>query len=287
MAGNPVFDCPLAQENDYTIQFNLLYYHGLVSYEIFSNWTTKGCNAKKDPVPCLNLYQTAVEEVGRIYQQLTVGHEPSLDPDDLYQDFCSGNGTLAFTQDDPKDCKDTNTGSLVTIYLNRKDVQQAIGAKETKWAICSDKIFYSASGASMVPYYEDFFKQKPGLNILVYSGDVDIMTVPFAITQPCLAEMNRTQTSAWQPWFVNGWTAGYVVTFDTFTYATIKGAGHEAPGYQPLSAINMFQRFLTNQNLTAMMTSEERVARKEMLERIWKNKPLTQSDMLRQHQVRV
>jgi len=236
----------------------------------------------------LGIYNAAIAEIGIIYQELAVGHEPSLDPDDLYQDFCSGNGTLSFTVDDPKDCKDTNSGALLDIYLNRKDVQQAIGAKETKWGICSDKIFYTTSGVSMNTYYEKFFEQKPGLAILIYSGDVDIMTVPFAITQPCLAELSRPMTSMWQPWYVNGWTAGYVQTFDTFTYATIKGAGHEAPGYQPLSALNMFQRFLTTQSLSSPEEDEKtKTDRKDLLARIIKSKALTQSSMLRKYQVRV
>jgi serine carboxypeptidase-like clade 2 len=289
MAGNPVFDCATDIENDYTIQFNLLYFHGLVSFEHFSNWTTKGCNAKKNPGLCVAIYEAAVNEIGIIDQQLTItspqAREPSLDPDDLYQDFCTGNGTLEFVKDDPKACKNTNTGSLLTTYLNRKDVQQAIGAKATQWGICSNKIFYTPSGVSMVPYYEDFFKQKPGLAILVYSGDIDIMTVPFAITQPCLAEMNRPMMSDWQPWFVNGWTAGYVQVFDTYTYATVKGAGHETPGYQPLSALNMFSRFLTTQSLNSP-SEIKRVRETAAWGEITKNKATRQSDMLKHHGVR-
>ena len=40
-----------------------------------------------------------------------------------------------------------------------------------------------------------------------------------------------------------GQTAGYVEQFDSYTFATVKGAGHEAPEYQPLSSINMIKRF--------------------------------------------
>lgn len=52
-------------------------------------------------------------------------------------------------------------------------------------------------------------------------------------------------------WFVNGQTAGYVEVTDVFTHATVKGAGHETPQYQPLSAYHMFVRFARSGNLTA------------------------------------
>jgi len=201
----------------------------------------------------------------------------SLDPDDLYQDFCTGNGTLEYAEVSSKTCPDTNGGTLLKKYLNRADVQSAIFAKSTDWSMCSNKIDYRQSGASMVPYYEKFFVQKPGISILVYSGDVDIMTVPFAITQPCLAEMERTAVTQWGPWYVNGWTAGYFQQFDTYTYATVKGAGHEVPGYQPLNAYNMFSRFLTTQTLAT--------DKKDQFSPSWKkiagSRSLKQKDMLR------
>jgi len=84
---------------------------------------------------------------------------------------------------------------------------------------------------------------------MIYSGDVDIYTVPFGYTKACLSELDETVVSPWQPWFVNGATAGYVEEYEHITYATIKGGGHEAPQYQPLISLNLFQRFLTKQRL--------------------------------------
>ena len=67
------------------------------------------------------------------------------------------------------------------------------------------------------------------MRILYYAGDVDIATVPFAETQRCLETMNRPITEAWRPYVINREVAGYVEVYDTYTFATIKGAGHEAP----------------------------------------------------------
>jgi len=123
---------------------------------------------------------------------------------------------------------------------------------------------------------KNFFVQKPGIAIMVYSGDVDIMTVPFAITQPCLAEMARPEVAPWTPWFVNGWTAGYFQQFDTYTYATVKGAGHEVPGYQTLDAFNMFSRFLTTQTLSTPSDAQSPAWNK-----IMKDRQLKQRHMLK------
>ncbi len=42
--------------------------------------------------------------------------------------------------------------------------------------------------------------QAPNLRILIYSGDVDIATCPFAYAQLCLGELNRALKKQWSPW---------------------------------------------------------------------------------------
>lgn len=39
-------------------------------------------------------------------------------------------------------------------------------------------------------------------------------------------------------------TAGYQEIYDTYSYATVRGAGHEVPQYQPLFAYTMMDRFI-------------------------------------------
>ncbi len=48
-----------------------------------------------------------------------------------------------------------------------------------------------------------------------------------ADAQLCIGEMNRPVKSGWAPWMVDQQLAGYVTVYDTLTYATVKGAGHE------------------------------------------------------------
>jgi hypothetical protein len=79
--------------------------------------------------------------------------------------------------------------------------------------------------------------------------DVDIATVPHAYTQLCLSYLNRPSTSKWRRWTVNGVTAGYVETYDRYTFATVRGAGHEVPTFTPYFAFYMYQQFLNNKPL--------------------------------------
>jgi len=248
--GNPVISCVSADYN--AIQMNLFYWHALVSHLVYANWTSNGCNDNSNLPNCNSIFATAISQIGVINQQLMdITDQPSLDPDDLYQDWCTGNGTLEFAVDGvdyPSDCNPI--GNRMTTYLNRPDVQQAIGARPTQWVSCTGSINYNTSGASMIPLYRSFIQKRPDINILVYSGDVDIYTVPFGYTKACLAELDEVPVNTWQPWFVNGATAGYVEQFPHYTYATVKGGGHETPAYQPLSSYYMMQQFLTTGTIT-------------------------------------
>jgi len=243
-------NCHTIRSTVTTVSMNTLYWHGLVSYRVYVKYVSNGCleNGGNSAI-CQDLYQEAMKQIGVIYQQIAPQPFPSLDPDNLYQDFCTGNGTLRASENLPGKCNPV--GDQLTNYLNRADVQKAIGVTHPRvWMSCNN-FNYDMSNASMVPYYESIFTMKPSIHILIYSGDVDVNTVPFTYTQTCIYEFPGTQKSEWTPWFVNGATAGYTESFTTYTYATLRGAGHEAPQYQPLNAYHMFSRYVLTQNLTA------------------------------------
>jgi len=295
MIGNPVFNCQgfIGSTGPFYVEMmNLIYWHGFCSYTNYQNWTSSGCN---DPsvagtVPCQWILNNALNQVGVIDQELKmddlknlkvkgIGQAntwPSLDPDDIYQDFCTGNGTLEFTVTPPPVDNCDSIGSLIQEYLNRADVQNAVHAIPTNWTECTGAINYNISGASMNPLYESFFVLKPGVKILVYSGDIDILTVPFPFTQPCIYALSGKNIAPWQPWFVNGATAGYVEQYDKYTYATVKGGGHETPQYQPLSSFHMIDRFMKHGTLGDPQESKWAINRKSHKKRV-----LKQSDMLR------
>jgi len=278
-AGNPVITCISADYN--AIQMDLFYYHALVSHIVYSNWTSNECDYDSSIGICDAIFNDALTQIGVIFQQKRMENddvEPSLDPDCLYQDFCTGNGTLEFAvnQGYPNGC--SPVGSELSFYLNRKDVQEFIGAKQAEWFECNggENLFnYTILGNSMIPHYLEFFAKRPDLKILVYSGDVDIFTVPFGYTKACLAELAEEPIEIWQPWFVNGATAGYVESFPHYTYATVKGGGHETPQYQPLTSFQMFERFITYGNLNTELPTVPTYKRR------------TQARVLKEYRIRV
>jgi len=281
-AGNPVMNCDTIKQTNNAVSMNTLFYHGLVSYHVYEPFVRAGCLQNGGSTKeCTQLYNEAVTQIGVIFQQVAPQPFPSLDPDDLYEDFCIGNGTLRATESIVGRCNPII--DQLTAYLNRKDVQTAIGAKSgITWASCANGLNYDTLNYSMVPYYEDIFRQKPSLKVLIYSGDVDVMTVPYTYTMTCMYELSGKPVTTWRPWFVNGVTAGYTESFSTYTYATIRGGGHEVPQYQPLSAYNMFSRFISTGNLTGEQFTSERVKWQSEQTQFSESR-LTQGQILRQN----
>eukprot|EP00009_Paramoeba_aestuarina_P001880 CAMPEP_0201509164 /NCGR_PEP_ID=MMETSP0161_2-20130828/2292_1 /ASSEMBLY_ACC=CAM_ASM_000251 /TAXON_ID=180227 /ORGANISM="Neoparamoeba aestuarina, Strain SoJaBio B1-5/56/2" /LENGTH=500 /DNA_ID=CAMNT_0047904031 /DNA_START=22 /DNA_END=1524 /DNA_ORIENTATION=+ len=285
MTGNPVFSCDSL--NGFDAQMHIFYYHQLISYSSYNAWQTNGC-AEDMTTQCTNIFLQAYKSVGQVYQELGDftfnGTQPSLDPDNLWQDFITGNTTLQWQLTLLSDSAPTVIDEAAD-YLNRADVQAAIHAHAPpagEWSFCdfSKNFKYHTSGASMITYYEYTITNRPDVHILVYSGDVDIATCPAAETQICLAELMGTPVAdrSWQPWFVNGATAGYVEVYDQYTYVTIKGSGHEAPTFQPFTSFNMYQRFLQNQNLDGGEIYFPPASSPQP-----KQKIMRQGDVLRQH----
>merc|ERR1719354_1182492 len=287
MLGNPVMSCDSLKEKD--VLMNIFFWHQLISHSTYTKWNNAGCPDTPGSALCTKQFIAAYKSIGKVYQEIGSftfnGTQPSLDPDDLYQDFILGNGTLEWTLSLQSSSSQT-LDQLAVDYLNRQDVQKAIFAQAPpagSWDICTpqDILTYNTSGESMIPFYQRLISKRPDVSILVYSGDIDMATVPAAQTQLCLAELMGTPISgkSWAPWYVNAATAGYVEYFQEYTYATVKGAGHTVPTYQPLTGYNLFERFSQNQNLDGGEIYFDSAAKGG------KTKPLRQSDMLRKYGV--
>jgi len=170
----------------------------------------------------------------------------SINPDCLYYSYCTGNATLEFNEARIVDC--FNVEDQISAYLNTPAVQKAINAKPKLWKSCGG-VLYDQNVKSLIPYLQYIFANAPTTRVLYYSGDIDIATVPFANTQRCLETLQASIVKKWRPWVINKEVSGYVEIYPTYTYATLKGAGHEAPAYQPASAYLLFTSFLANKPL--------------------------------------
>jgi carboxypeptidase C (cathepsin A) len=184
----------------------------------------------------------------------------NLDPYDILIDVCNADSLrnrIRFPhplfKDAPKKRSVPNPPACiddyVSTYLNRADVQSAIHAKKTSWALCGG-IDYAQGDAlnSMIPYF-DFFLNSTQYKVLVYSGDADTV-LSFVGTQTWIMGLGRSIQSPWNAWTYNNengqQVAGWYVVFDRMTFATIKGAGHMVPWFQPGPALQMLNNFLSN-----------------------------------------
>jgi len=263
MLGNPVTNCEVNDPSyageggvlDLDTQVGMYYWHGMVSRRNYDSWISYGCNTATPPsvITCKKLYITISQGIGKLDQPLqsmeskerssTVQPDDSINPDMLYYSYCTGNGTLDFNTAINPTC--FALPDQASAYLNNPQVQAAIHAQPTTWSECGG-VDYDKTQGSVIPLLENFFVLAPNMRILYYSGDVDLATVPFAETQRCLETMNRPITSKWKPWTINNEVAGYIEIYDTYTYATLKGAGHEAPEFQSASGYTMYTSFLHN-----------------------------------------
>lgn len=145
-----------------------------------------------------------------------------------------------------------------TKYLNRKDVQKAIHAREDspKWETCSSVVEYNLDDRfkSLIDFYKIVMKRglENDLNMMIYSGDDDAIC-SLAGTQYWIYDLgiDVKKDRLWKHWSdKDGQVAGYVTAFETlggegnFTLVTVHGAGHEVPSYKPEQALEMFTTFL-------------------------------------------
>lgn len=167
----------------------------------------------------------------------------------IYVDVCTkfGNGKGKRPNVEMVGQQDPCIENYLTKYLNQQDVIKAIHASDSpnKWTLCSGIVNYSSADVhtSVLPVYRRFFAEKK-LRMLVYSGDVDGV-VAHTGTEMWLSLLNLTVKESFKSWTAsNGQVGGYTVKYDELTYTTVRGAGHQVPGFKPLYALDMFKGFV-------------------------------------------
>jgi len=88
----------------------------------------------------------------------------------------------------------------------------------------------------------------------VYSGDVDGI-VPTLASRRWIENMHGKKIrNRWQYWVekggqIGGWGMRWTIGTGELTFATVRGAGHQVPSYQPRRAFQLFESFLYNGSL--------------------------------------
>ncbi|KAB5540995.1 hypothetical protein DKX38_013969 [Salix brachista] len=165
----------------------------------------------------------------------------------IYGPLCPHEGTTARPGKPSLVDFDPCSDYYVYAYLNRPDVQEAMHANVTKlthdWEPCSDIISnWSDSPSTIIPLLQEFMEN--GLRVWLFSGDTD-GRVPFTSTQYSINKMKLQVKTKWHPWFVRGEVGGYTQVYKgDLTFATVRGAGHQVPSFQPLRALSLVKHFL-------------------------------------------
>ncbi|XP_057833085.2 serine carboxypeptidase II-3 [Cryptomeria japonica] len=182
-----------------------------------------------------------------------------IDPYNIYAPLCSSDSNLKWASslsidDTPTsglDGFDPCSSDYVLTYLNTLEVQSALHANVTnlpyEWTECSGVLSYNINATTMFPIYQRMMAA--GLRILVYSGDVDAV-VPVTGTRYSINALKLPIVKAWYPWMNTELdVGGYSVIYKGLTFATVRGAGHEVPSYQPSRALTMTKSFLAGKPL--------------------------------------
>ncbi|CAA3008873.1 serine carboxypeptidase-like 26 [Olea europaea subsp. europaea] len=209
---------------------DFLWSHALISDETYQGLTGK---CKPGSSRCGSL---DVDEIG------------AIDFYNIYAPLCSSSFRLS-NKTRKEIGYDPCESEYVYSYLNLPQVQKALHANRTKlshkWELCSVVInSWKDSPSTMFPIYRRLMAS--GLRILLYSGDVDAV-VSVTGTRYSIASLNLKVIKPWRPWMdKTDEVAGYQVVYDGLTFATVRGAGHQVPQFQPRRAFILLKMFLAD-----------------------------------------
>ena len=140
--------------------------------------------------------------------------------------------------------------TLLSKWLDEPTVQAALHVNK------SGKMRYDSNIGDLRPLYRKLVAK---YRVLIYSGNVDAC-VPTWGSEFWTRELGEPHgvVTEWHPWMSDSADpgssrkvlAGYATTYgiNNFTFATVKGAGHEVPRYKPAFALSMIERFLSGKS---------------------------------------
>ncbi|CAN1318019.1 Serine carboxypeptidase-like 45 [Linum perenne] len=251
--GNPVLEFA----TDLNSRAEYFWSHGLISdstYKLF----TSSCNYSRY---VSEYYRDSVSDIcGAVMSQVTTETSRFVDKYDVTLDVCipsilSQSKIISPKQgiSEPVDvCVEDETVN----YLNRNDVKIALHAKLVgvgAWAVCSSILDYDVLNIENPTVQIVGLLVKAGIRVLVYSGDQDSV-IPLMGSRTIVHRLGKqlglNTTVPYRAWFageqVGGWNQVYG---EMLSFATIRGASHEAPFSQPERSLMLFKSFLEGKQL--------------------------------------
>ncbi|KAL2347095.1 hypothetical protein Fmac_001095 [Flemingia macrophylla] len=252
--GNPV----LEYATDFNSRAEFFWSHGLISDSTYKMFTTV-CNYSRY---VSEYYRDSVSPLcSKVMGQVSRETSKFVDKYDVTLDVCissvlSQSKVMCPQTQEANESIDVCVDDKVTNYLNRRDVQEALHAKLVgvrKWDVCSNVLDYDMLNLEVPTLPVVGSLVKAGVRVLIYSGDQDSvipLTGSRALVQKLARKLGLNTTVSYRVWFegqqVGGWTQVYG---NILSFATVRGASHEAPFSQPERSLVLFKSFLDGRPL--------------------------------------
>ncbi|XP_042500625.1 serine carboxypeptidase-like 45 isoform X1 [Macadamia integrifolia] len=250
--GNPVLEFT----TDFNSRAEFFWSHGLISdstYRIF----TSACNYSRY---VSEYYRGSVSPIcSRVMSQVSRETSRFVDKYDVTLDVCISSvlsQSKVLSPHQVTERIDVCVEDETVNYLNRMDVQKALHARlvgVNKWDVCSNILDYELLNLEIPTIPVLGFLIKAGIPVLVYSGDQDSvipLTGSRTLVHGLAGMLGLNTTVPYRVWFegkqVGGWTQVYG---NILSFATIRGASHEAPFSQPERSLVLFKAFLDGRPL--------------------------------------
>ncbi|KAL6215519.1 hypothetical protein ACLB2K_014948 [Fragaria x ananassa] len=144
---------------------------------------------------------------------------------------------------------DPCSDEYVEAYLNLAEVQAALHVKPTQWTACGYALNASQQISTITlhdrpPRLIEYKlnangKPKPAAETPMLDR------VPVTASRYSINTLSLPVETPWRPWNSNpDEVGGYVVGYKGLTFATVRGAGHQVPSYQPQRSLVFISSFL-------------------------------------------
>ncbi|KAL0357701.1 UNVERIFIED_CONTAM: Serine carboxypeptidase-like 45 [Sesamum calycinum] len=250
--GNPVLEFA----TDFNSRAEFFWSHGLISdttYKLF----TSACNYSRY---VSEYYRGSLSPIcSKVMSLVTTETSRFVDKYDVTLDVCISSVLSQSKVLSPQQVTeniDVCVEDETVNYLNRRDVQNALHARLVgvdRWLVCSNILDYELLDIEIPTINVVGRIIEAGIPVLVYSGDQDSvipLTGSRKLVHRLARELKLRTTTPYRVWFagmqVGGWTQVYG---NILSFATVRGASHEAPFSQPERSLVLFKAFLEGRPL--------------------------------------
>uniref|UniRef100_A0ACD6A5X5 Uncharacterized protein n=1 Tax=Avena sativa TaxID=4498 RepID=A0ACD6A5X5_AVESA len=225
LVGNPLLDDVKNSRGQYEYLWN----HGVISDEVWADIAGHcSFDDSADDPSCF----AAIDEA----------YDGNIDSYNIYAPVCISDSNGSYYSSSQLPGYDPCSYVPTMAYLNLPAVQRALHARETTWRDCTGFVDFKDSPDTMVPTLKWLIDHR--LPVWLFSGDFDSMC-PFTGTRYTVRDLNLSVTERWRPWTAGHEVGGYVQQYKGgFTFASVRGAGHTVPSFQPERALILLQSFL-------------------------------------------